>query len=69
VTDALTGNLVNLSPDYDVIIDLDNETNHLQLGRHSAIGQFIVSAANPGITGSGGLAVTTLSGTAGLVTL
>ena len=37
---------IKLSPTSDVVIDLDNVENRRALARHSAVGQYIVSAAN-----------------------
>lgn len=41
-----TGASVKLIPTADVVVDLDLATNRRALARHSAIGQYIVSAAN-----------------------
>lgn len=41
-----TGNNVKLSPTTDTLIDLDLTTNRRSLGRHSAIGQWIVTQAD-----------------------
>jgi hypothetical protein len=46
VQDYLSGQNVQLSTQYDVLCDLDNETNKIALGHHSAIGQFIVTSTN-----------------------
>lgn len=40
------GDWVRPSATEDVIIDLDDAENRRQLAHHSAIGQFVVSAAN-----------------------
>lgn len=39
-------NKVTLSPTVDTVIDLDLASNRRALARHSAVGQYIVSAAN-----------------------
>lgn len=40
------GAQVKLSPTADTVIDLDLGTNRRALANHSAVGQYIVSAAN-----------------------
>lgn len=40
------GNLVTLSNTTDTIVDLDDVAVRRQLGHHSSIGQYIVTAAN-----------------------
>jgi hypothetical protein len=40
------GDQVKLTPTTDVIIDLDDASNRRQLARHTAIGQYVVSAVN-----------------------
>jgi hypothetical protein len=40
------GNQVKLSPTTDTLIDLDLASNRRSLGRHSAIGQYIVTQAD-----------------------
>lgn len=44
-----SGNKVTLTPKADVIVDLDLASNRRELARHSAIGQWIVTASHGNI--------------------
>jgi predicted polyphosphate/ATP-dependent NAD kinase len=46
------GAQVKLTPTADTVIDLDLATNRRALANHSAIGQFIVTAANDQVNGN-----------------
>lgn len=47
-----TGAQVKLSPTADTVIDLDRADNRRALANHSAVGQYIVTAANDQVNGN-----------------
>ncbi len=47
------GDFVTLKPTQDVVVDLNDPINRRQLGRHGAIGQYIVVATNSTIDKDG----------------
>jgi hypothetical protein len=68
VTDK-DGNEVKLSPTVDTAVDLDITSNRRALARHSAIGQWVVSAAGGDSPASGLKQTFASGGAAGAITV